>query len=190
VTIAVVRYAEVPDVPWKNGGGATRQLAIQPCDSHDDFEWRVSIATMRGTSQFSRFEGIERQLALLQGEVVLSMQKQTLRLTADSAPIKFDGSAPVESSVERGAAVDLNLMYRSARWRGRLCRHVWPSTLRVEHGSTTMLCALDAMSVVIGDQRVTLTRFDLIRIAAQNSVQASSSDAGEVYVIELQEAAG
>ena len=39
--------AATPPTPWKNGLGQTRELACWPPGAGlDDFEWRVSVATV------------------------------------------------------------------------------------------------------------------------------------------------
>ncbi len=60
---------------WKNGKGDTLELASNAeLAKHGAFGWRLSIATLSGDSQYSRFNGIDRSQILLQGErVVLSI---------------------------------------------------------------------------------------------------------------------
>ncbi|MBN7823193.1 HutD family protein, partial [Bowmanella yangjiangensis] len=46
-------------MPWKNGGGSTLELAICPVGaSLDDFDWRISSASVASSGAFSRFPGI------------------------------------------------------------------------------------------------------------------------------------
>jgi environmental stress-induced protein Ves len=55
----------VASVPWKNGGGTTRQLAVGPADATaDDFLWRLSIARIDAPGSFSVFSGIDRTILL------------------------------------------------------------------------------------------------------------------------------
>ena len=68
VALEVLRASERTPVPWKNGGGVTREVAVSPAGSSlDDFDWRVSVADIRAAGPFSRFPGIERQMAVLSG---------------------------------------------------------------------------------------------------------------------------
>ena len=58
-------------VPWKNGRGATEELALWPRDSRfeqDDFEWRISKAVVDESGPFSMFPGFERILVVLRGD--------------------------------------------------------------------------------------------------------------------------
>jgi environmental stress-induced protein Ves len=58
-------------MPWKNGGGTTIEIARSPEPPEgaglDDLDWRVSMARVDGPGPFSRFEGVDRTLAVLDG---------------------------------------------------------------------------------------------------------------------------
>ena len=44
----LIRASDCRCMPWKNGGGATTEIAVHPHDAGlADFEWRVSIATVQ-----------------------------------------------------------------------------------------------------------------------------------------------
>jgi uncharacterized protein len=91
----LVRYAAVPSTPWKNGLGLTRQLAVYPADaSAENFEWRVSIAQLEGTAAFSRFAGITRCLAVLEGALRLQFADRTVSIAAHAPPLEFPGRWP------------------------------------------------------------------------------------------------
>ena len=50
----IIRLADCPSQPWKNGLGRTRELAVQPSvASMDDFLWRVSVAEVDSAAPFS-----------------------------------------------------------------------------------------------------------------------------------------
>src|ERR1700722_4868372 len=70
---SIIRAADLKAVPWKNGGGATREIAAAPQGSaFDAFDWRVSVADVSEAGAFSVFEGIDRVLTLIEGaEMVL-----------------------------------------------------------------------------------------------------------------------
>jgi uncharacterized protein len=63
----IVRFAELPLVAWRNGGGVTREVAVAGSGGQD-FEWRISIADVNAAGPFSAFPGIERIITLLDGE--------------------------------------------------------------------------------------------------------------------------
>ena len=70
----ILRARERVAVPWKNGGGVTRTVAVHPPGSDlKTFDWRVSIAEVRSSGPFSVFSGVERHMAVLSGRLSLSI---------------------------------------------------------------------------------------------------------------------
>ena len=47
-----MRFAELPLAPWRNGGGVTREVAVDGPGAQD-FEWRISIADVNEPGPFS-----------------------------------------------------------------------------------------------------------------------------------------
>ena len=64
----VRRWADAVERPWRNGGGVTRELASSP-EGVDDFDWRVSIAEVTASGDFSRFPGVDRTIVRLGPEL-------------------------------------------------------------------------------------------------------------------------
>jgi len=55
-------------VPWKNGGGITRVIASGGSHGdHDDWGWRVSIATVERDGAYSEFPGVNRLTTVVVG---------------------------------------------------------------------------------------------------------------------------
>ncbi|MBI3558729.1 MAG: HutD family protein, partial [Deltaproteobacteria bacterium] len=82
-------------MPWKNGRGTTRQIAIFPEDAAfpgDEFLWRVSSAKVTEAGPFSAFPGCDRFLAVWQGAGLL-LGTQSLE---PLVPQKFSGDEPIE----------------------------------------------------------------------------------------------
>src|SRR5262245_22690010 len=120
----IVRYAHVAPTPWKNGLGATVQLAIHPTGaSLETFDWRISIARLDRSAPFSVFPGIDRWLVVLAGEMILYREGlDPLALTAQSDPIHFSGEVSAKGDVLQAPVLDLNVMYRADRWRATMRR--------------------------------------------------------------------
>ena len=117
----LVALADVRPQPWRNGGGATRELLAHPGPA----QWRVrmSVADVQAAGPFSRFEGVERWFAVLEGGgVVLRLPGQERLLTRGDAPFRFDGAVPVHCTLFTGATRDFNLMAppgQAQMWRVR-----------------------------------------------------------------------
>ena len=81
-------------MPWKNGGGETIEIAVEPEDAGlDDFAWRLSMAKVERDGPFSRFPGVDRTLCVLEGEGIrLAVDgRAPVELTRGSAPYSFPG---------------------------------------------------------------------------------------------------
>lgn len=171
-------------MPWKNGLGVTTQLAIHPEGaSTDTFEWRVSIARLDATAPFSAFDGIERCLVMLEGEMTLVRANEPpLTLTDESAPIRFSGSVPAEGRVT-GTAFDLNLMYRHDRWHATMRRIKGHAGMSVRADADAMLCSRQAWRVGVEGRTFECEKFDMLR--SDGPVQFEAISDIDAYLIQV-----
>lgn len=103
--------ADYVHMPWKNGNGSTTQIAIYPEHATlDDFDWRISSATINQASDFSRFVGVDRSLAILSGAGL--RLGNNLELTPQSPPYCFTGEQAITADLINGTVVDFNVMTR------------------------------------------------------------------------------
>ena len=124
MTARLIDLDRLPASPWKNGGGSTRQLAIAPDDAGlENFAWRISCARVSGAGPFSTFPGIQRSLALLEGELMLQRESGTTTLRAGGEPLAFSGEEAISATPLAGKVLDLNLMSRRDDWQQSL-RHL------------------------------------------------------------------
>lgn len=114
--------AAIAPMPWKNGGGATREIACWPPGAGmDGFGWRVSVARIDRSGPFSAFPGVDREIMLLRGDGVrLRGPGIDHRLDAPGRPFAFAGDAPLDCTLLGGASTDFNLMSRRGAWAGRI----------------------------------------------------------------------
>lgn len=113
------RLDALPRMPWKNGGGTTREVASQPPGAgFADFDWRVSVATIAASGPFSAFPGIDRTIMLLDGDGVrLRGSGVDHLLDTVGEPFAFSGDVPIEATLIGGESTDVNVMTRRARCR-------------------------------------------------------------------------
>jgi hypothetical protein len=103
-------------VPWKNGGGVTRELLRLPADGGDDWTLRISVADISADGPFSPFPGVTRWFAVLEGDGVrLSFPERTLDVRHGDSPLRFDGADAPGCALLGGPTRDLNVMVRHAR---------------------------------------------------------------------------
>ena len=86
----LIAFSQLVATPWKNGGGVTRQIAIDPPGSGlDDCGWRLSTAEVAQDGPFSRFDGVDRQLHILAGEGLdLRFADGTQRIIRNHRPLQ------------------------------------------------------------------------------------------------------
>jgi environmental stress-induced protein Ves len=137
-----VRLQEAPALPWRNGGGVTRELlawaAMRTAEASEgpqaqatDWAVRVSVADITQDGPFSAFPGIDRCFAVLEGNgVVLTLRGEDQHLTPHSDPLAFDGAQAPGCRLIKGPTRDLNLMVRQSAGRAWMQRTVagqsWP----------------------------------------------------------------
>src|SRR5947208_13701723 len=102
-TLRILRAAERPPTPWKNGGGLTREVIVHPPGSDlTRFDWRVSLAEIRAPGPCSSFPGIDRRMPVLRGRLSLSIGEGTGMI---ATPATQPFTSPGESAVVAEACV-------------------------------------------------------------------------------------
>ncbi len=108
-----VRLANVPPQPWRNGGGSTRALLAWP--NAEDWQVRISVATIAVDGDFSAWPDTERWFAVVDGAgVTLALPDGDVTLLSGDAPHRFSGDAAPGCKLIAGPTQDLNLMVRHA----------------------------------------------------------------------------
>ena len=149
-----IALAEAAPLPWKNGGGTTRELLAWP-PGVADWHWRMSVAQVEADGPFSVFEGVQRWFAVLDGAgVALALGQEgalhTQRLTQQSDAFCFDGALPVDCTLIKGPTQDFNLMVRSAYARAQMQRVRGTLAVIAQEGAVCALWA-GASGVVLRD---------------------------------------
>ena len=108
-------------MPWKNGGGVTEEIALDPpggsWEGPSRILWRVSMAPVASSGPFSIFPGYDRLLATLDGgELELRVEgKEPERLSPRGRVGSFPGDVPTEGILLGSPCRDFNLMVDRAR---------------------------------------------------------------------------
>ena len=109
--LQVIEAQSVSPLPWRNGGGQTRELLAWPVGG--DWCLRISRADIETDGPFSAFAGVERWFTVLQGAgVVLTFDDAQHTLQPGAAPLCFAGGAAPGCRLLDGPTQDLNLMLR------------------------------------------------------------------------------
>jgi uncharacterized protein len=171
----ILRESDYVTVPWKNGGGTTREILKVPADA-DAFDWRLSLATIAAPGPFSAFDGYDRALALVRGagvELDFGPHGQT-SLRAPGQLAQFDGAWPTHGTPIDGPATDLNLIV--ARKRAESAMHVLqlttPELIRTSGWEETLVCCLSGVAQIenAAGELETLSSVDVARCDPRDGV--------------------
>ncbi|MBY3074062.1 MULTISPECIES: HutD/Ves family protein [Rhizobium] len=165
----ILRAGDHKRMPWKNGKGETVEVAVSPPGaSINDFDWRISMATVAEDGPFSIFPGIDRTLAILDGNgMVLDVAGSSpVLLTTASDPLAFPADIPVEARLLDGAITDLNVMTRRDGLAHTLIRiNVDGSkTVRLSPSTCLLLCHHGALSFRLDGETGALAAGDALLI--------------------------
>lgn len=153
--VTVLHLDQLPAIPWKNGGGFTRELGVFPAGTgFDDFLWRASVADVEQNGPFSMLPGIDRVIVLLEGDgMLLHGQGGTHALVEPYEPYVFAGEAPIDALLCGSATRDFNLMTRRGAAHGAVT--VWraarPQAVALDADVVLLFCAAGSVTVQLGD---------------------------------------
>lgn len=153
MSLRIQRFDEHLNMPWKNGLGITREVISRPAsDGPGGFDWRISLATVGASGPFSVFAGIDRTIAVLEGDgmqLTVDGRREPPLLLA-SAPFAFSGDADVQADCLGGETLDLNVMSR----RGFVVHRMTKFDVRA---AQTFSMSEHTVAIVFrGDARVTI----------------------------------
>lgn len=102
----IIALKDVPQKPWKNGGGTTWEIAA---DEESPPAWRISVALIDRSGPFSDYAGYDRTIVAVDGDPVeLDINGRHVALE-HGVPFDFPGEARVACTVH-GSARDFNVM--------------------------------------------------------------------------------
>ena len=189
----LIQYASLRPTPWKNGGGVTTELAMSPPGAGlDDFDWRVSLASIAEDGPFSQFPGVDRTLVLVAGDgVLLDFGDERVVLSPSEPLVEFAGEDPVHATISGPmsgqSTLDFNVMTRRGRYRHRIEPFVVCGSVPLPRRSgTTLVFLADGESLSVGSarERLALVRYDLLVLDGEQAWTLESAQA-TVFVVDL-----
>jgi environmental stress-induced protein Ves len=186
----LIPYASLDSTPWKNGGGSTTEIAISPAGAgFEDFDWRISLATISQDGPFSVFPGIDRTLALVEGHGVnLEIDGAgRFALTEDDPVFEFRGESEVLAALVGGATTDFNVMTRRASCHHRLGRRTLEGKSEfAPRGDVTVLFLAEGegLSVCSDSERLGMVRFDAV-VFDTSTVWTLEATWATVFVVDI-----
>jgi environmental stress-induced protein Ves len=169
----LLREAEYPTVPWKNGGGWTKEILKVPAQTNA-FDWRLSLATIEHDGPFSSFAGYDRTLILVRGagvELDFGPEGRAL-LRSPGQLAAFDGAWSTHCTLVEGASSDLNLMVARERAQAltSLLRPTAAQIIQTAGWEETLVCCIQ------GSTRVENASGQVVELASIDVVRCGSGD--------------
>ena len=185
----LIQYASLRPTPWKNGGGVTTELAMSPPGAGlDNFDWRVSLASIAEDGPFSQFPGVDRTLVMVAGDgVLLDFGDERVVLSPSEPLVEFAGEDPVHATVHGQSTLDFNVLTRRGRYRHRIEPFVVCGSVPLPRRSGTTLVFLadgESLSVSSARERLALVRYDLLVLEGEQDWTLESAQA-TVFVVYL-----
>ena len=118
VMINIITPEQFKTIPWKNGKGQTTELAINENGCINNFDWRLSIASVIEDGPFSDFSGYVRNLILLEGDgIELNHDNEQFDLLDKPLSIStFNGSSNTFGKLINDPIKDFNLMTKKEKF--------------------------------------------------------------------------
>ncbi|KYQ84175.1 histidine uptake and utilization operon protein HutD [Acinetobacter sp. NRRL B-65365] len=116
---------------WKNGAGYTVELARSAGENLDTFDWRISMADVKSAGDFSRFNGMQRILTVLEGQgIELYIDDEYESLTTLQS-VQFSGESATRCELIDGPIRDFNLIYDPKQFHARLQWYFEPTKTEI-----------------------------------------------------------
>lgn len=184
----VLRAAEHKQMPWKNGGGVTTEIAVYPENADlACFGWRVSMATVANDGAFSLFPAIDRTLSILEGSgMELQIDSRpAIVLTQASMPLSFPADRSTVARLLSGPIVDLNIMTRRGAWRHHVERIGVEREAPIDRGEdVVMILPLGDVQIESHGQTARLSKLDAAVLHSNTAVLQSATPC-DVFVIRI-----
>jgi environmental stress-induced protein Ves len=186
----VLRAQNYREMPWKNGGGTTTEIAVFPAGAGlDAFDWRISMARVEGGGPFSLFPGIDRTLALLDGDGINLTVGGAIPvgLTVRSEPLPFPADVPTHATLTGGPVTDLNVMTRRGRAAHSMERITVSGSAEIAVGNgTVVLFCLQGNVTVAGEKSLRLAARDALLLGEETAVlRLESAQPATIFLIRI-----
>ncbi|HTD03474.1 HutD family protein [Undibacterium sp.] len=158
--------------PWKNGGGSTADVLVQPAGAGlEDFGWRLSVATIAGSGPFSDFKGVDRSLSLLSQEPLrLLVDEVCFQLDRQNPTLRFSGEARVRAEAAGAPHTVLNVMSRRDCFAHALGRHTFSGPQKIELDGAVHILFIQSGECRTLDSGLALLQHDAIFIQDEAAI--------------------
>lgn len=115
-SLGMVRSGDREPTPWKNGQGATREIARRLLGIRGPhFVWRLSVSDIEKDADFGSFPGVQRSATLIHGDGMVLDVAGTEHALTPFEPVTFDGAAEAHAQLTHGPVSILNVFTVASR---------------------------------------------------------------------------
>ena len=181
-------------MPWLNGRGESLEIAGDR-GLDDAWSWRLAMAPVVADGQFSKIDGVDRQLVLVEGDgMTLTIDRKVFECNPLEI-ISFRGEAMTSARLARGPIRDINLMTRRGSCNGSLV--VVRSSTKIDKfeygvaGSTfdsvvaRVIVAVEPTECAFGSKNLDLAFGDAILLAQSDEVIVVAGAAVVATIIDV-----
>lgn len=155
-------YSGYAEMRWKNGQGVTREVCRFPAS--EQYDWRISVATIREDGAFSRFSGYLRNISVLEGEgMFLTVDDQRSALIQPFQATDFNGASKVFCEIVGGPLLDFNVIFRRETTQATV-RWLRDGEWQHQQGTMLLFNAGSPLSGTLDGQSFTLQHYDSLLI--------------------------
>jgi environmental stress-induced protein Ves len=185
--LGVVRFDDLTPVPWRNGGGVTREVVSAGGSGLLSFDWRISIAEVSQAGPFSTFPGVDRIITVIEGQGMDLLIDGVEHVLGLHEPLSFDGASRTECSRLAGPVRDLNVMTRNDRLSATVAIRDLSQTRPIAIDGSQVLVLLTGSAVVVGadGSRAGLSPLDAVCPRAEHVRLVEGS--GRAAVVRIEE---
>ena len=100
---------DIAPMPWKNGGGTTRELVQRSVQGQ--MVWRLSFADITQDGAFSTFPGLARIHTIATGQGLMLLGTSGEYLAQLHKPVEFDGGLLLDATLTDGPCQAFNVIF-------------------------------------------------------------------------------
>lgn len=136
-----ILLSDVKALPWKNGGGVTREIAKGAATSLDgDWGWRLSIADVDRDGPFSVFPETDRVMAVIAGKGMdLHHPDGAVTALEPYDAVRISGDDSLHGRLRGGPVRNLNVMTARSQYQASLEIRQGPLSETLESSSLDCL---------------------------------------------------
>jgi len=180
--LRIFNFSNLEPVPWKNGGGVTREIAA--FRENGNIIWRLSIADVASDGAFSSFVGLTRVLTVIQGKGIVLCTENRNSEAVLGMPVTFDGGRATQAKLIDGPIRDLNVMFNPRKCHAEVIHVNEPSHLVLLANETRRIAVLGLRGETRTDRNCNLYFGDTL-LMETDSIELDLPDTASVLIVTI-----